>query len=243
MNHYIAVIGDMKNSKKMENRRFVQQKLDFVLKYVNKAYCEDISAKFIITLGDEFQGLLKKSEHLFDIIKYIQREMHPVRLRFGIGVGKINTNILYEAAIGADGPAYYAAREMIEQLRKQEKKLRKQAADIQVSTYGTEDFEITEINTILTLMRVIESGWSEKQRLTIWDMEQHGGSQEACAKRMGTTQSTVARRLADGNYVTYERTKKVVNEAIKRLGEPQDDKQVFVDSRDRPLTGGLLLSD
>ena len=43
--------------------------------------------------------------------------------------------INHEAAIGADGPAFYAAREMIEFLREQEKKLKKQAADIQISVY------------------------------------------------------------------------------------------------------------
>lgn len=220
---YIAIIGDIKDSKKIEERSQIQEKLNFVLKYINVTYHADISAKFIITLGDEFQGLLERKEHLLDIIKYIQREMYPVKLRFGIGFGEIRTNIFYEAAIGADGPAYYAARKMIEELRKQEKKLKKQAADIQISMDHTENFELAEINTILALMKIIEDGWSEKQRFTIWDMAQNGGSQEECAKRMNTTQSTVARRLADGNYFLYEQARKIVGEALRRLGEVEDD--------------------
>lgn len=219
--NYTAMIGDIKDSKKIENRRQIQERLKDVLKHVNEVYHSDIVAKFIITLGDEFQGLLESNEHLLDIIKYIQREMYPVKLRFGIGFGEINTDIFCEAAIGADGPAYYAAREMIEELREQEKKLKKQAADIQMSIYGTKNFDVAEINIMLALMKIIEDGWSEKQRFTIWDMAQNGGSQEECAKRMDTTQSTVARRLADGNYLTYERTWKIVDEALKRLGEIQ----------------------
>lgn len=221
--NYAAIIGDIKDSKKIENRNQVQEKLNSVLKQVNEAYYTDISAKFVITLGDEFQGLLESSEHLLDIIKYIQKEMYPVRLRFGVGFGEISTDIFFEAAIGADGPAYYAARQMIEELREQEKKLKKQAADIQVSIYDTEDFEAAEINIILALMKIIEDGWSEKQRFTIWDMAQNGGSQEECSRRMNTTQSTVARRLADGNYLTYERAKRTVDEALKRLGKIQND--------------------
>ena len=139
-------------------------------------------------------------------------------MRFGIGFGEISTEIFHEAAIGADGPAYYAARKMIEELRAQEKRLKKQAADIQISMDNTKDFEVTEINTILALMKIIEDGWSDKQRFTIWDMALNGGSQEKCAKRMNTTQSTVARRLADGNYLTFERARKTVDEALKRLG-------------------------
>lgn len=118
--NYIAIIGDIKDSKKIKNRGLIQEKLNCVLNYVNEAYDADISAKFVVTLGDEFQGLLKRKEHLFTIIRHIQREMYPVRLRFGIGLGEISTTIFSEAAIGADGPAYYAAREMIEQLREQE---------------------------------------------------------------------------------------------------------------------------
>lgn len=216
---YTALIGDIKDSKNIENRSQIQEKLHRVLRDVNRIYCADISAEFIITLGDEFQGLLNSREHLLDMIQYIQREMYPVRLRFGIGIGEIHTNIFHEAAIGADGPAYYAARDMIEDLRKQEKKLKKQAADIQIAIYDTEDFEITEINTILALMKLIEDDWSEKQRFTIWDMAQNGGSQKECAKRLNTTQSTVARRLAEGRFLTYEKARKTVGEALKRLEE------------------------
>lgn len=216
--NYIAIIGDIKKSKEIDNRRSIQEKLNNILHHINEIYCVDISAKFIITLGDEFQGLLYRSDHLFDIVNYIQREMYPVMLRFGIGIGEISTDIFYEAAIGADGPAYYAAREAMEELRVQEKKIKKQAADIQISAYNINCFEIAEMNTILALMKIIENGWSDKQRYTIWDMAKNGGSQEECAKRMNTTQSTVARRLADGNYVTYKRTKNTIEEALKRFG-------------------------
>lgn len=72
---------------------------------------------------------------------------------------------------------------------------------------------------ILSFIKIIEEGWSEQQRCTIWDMAQNGGSQKECANRMGTTQSTVARRLADGSYITYERVKNIVNDALKHIGE------------------------
>lgn len=132
---YYAIIGDIKRSKKIENRCEIQEKLKKILDNVNSIYNNDISAKFLITLGDEFQGLLEITAPILEIIKYIQREIYPIELRFGVGIGNVPTLIDYEAAIGADGPAFYAAREMIEFLREQEKKLKKQAADIQISVY------------------------------------------------------------------------------------------------------------
>ena len=132
---YYAIIGDIKRSKKIENRCEIQEKLKKILDNVNSIYNNDISAKFLITLGDEFQGLLEITAPILEIIKYIQREIYPIKLRFGVGIGNVSTLINHEAAIGADGPAFYAAREMIEFLREQEKKLKKQAADIQISVY------------------------------------------------------------------------------------------------------------
>ena len=208
---YYAIIGDIKRSKKIENRCEIQEKLKKILDNVNSIYNNDISAKFLITLGDEFQGLLEITAPILEIIKYIQREIYPIKLRFGVGIGNVSTLINHEAAIGVDGPAFYAAREMIEFLREQ-------AADIQISVYEKKCFETEEINAMFSLLKIIEDSWTEKQRYTIWDMMIHQGSQEMCAERMGITQSTVARRLADGKYIIYQRTMEVIDEAIRRLG-------------------------
>mgnify|MGYP000023667547 FL=1 len=103
-------------------------------------------------------------------------------------------------------------------MREQEKKLKKQAADIQISVYEKKCFETEEINAMFSLLKIIEDSWTEKQRYTIWDMMIHQGSQKMCAERMDITQSTVARRLADGKYIIYQRTMEVIDEAIRRLG-------------------------
>lgn len=216
---YFAIIGDIKLSKNIANRDEVQKRLKITLDYVNATYSEDIAAKFLITLGDEFQGLLVHSNHILVIINYIQRKMYPIKLRFGVGIGEISTEINREAAIGADGPAFYAARNMIDDIHEQERKIKKQAADIQIAFYDRDYFEVAEINTMLSLLKVIEDNWSEKQRYTIWDMIMNGGSQDVCAQRMNTSQSTVARRLADGNYIIYKKTKAIITEAINTLGE------------------------
>lgn len=215
--YYYAIIGDIKNSKKIQNRYEAQEQLKNILNNVNAIYDDDIAAGFLITLGDEFQGLFKQSKNILNAVKYIQREMYPIEIRFGIGVGEIFTRINNKAAIGADGPAFYAARNVIGNLREQEKQLKKQAADIQIAFYNRDSFCIEEINTMLFLLKTVEDGWTEKQRYTIWDMMINHGSQEMCARRMETTQSTIARRLADGKYIIYEKSLRTIGEAISRL--------------------------
>ena len=107
---YYAIIGDIIQSKELANRMEIQTKLNSILNEINKRYADEIAANFIITLGDEFQGLLSNPSNLFDIIDTIKFEMYPVRIRFGIGIGSIDTEVNSEMALGADGPAYHYAR-------------------------------------------------------------------------------------------------------------------------------------
>ena len=215
MRQYIAVIGDIRNSKETRKRASVQRMLNDVLEKINEKYENDIAAKFIITLGDEFQGLLCNADHLLEIIRAIQWKLYPVEVRFGIGIGKITTPIKREAAIGADGPAFYAARDMIDELRVQEKKLKNQAPDIKVAIHGDKgDLRVDQINGFLRANRIIEKSWSNDQRNTIMDVILHGGNQTESAKRLKTTQSTVARRLAASNYITYKDLEGIINRSL-----------------------------
>jgi transcriptional regulator len=66
---------------------------------------------------------------------------------------------------------------------------------------------------------MIEDDWSKDQRLTVWDMMEKGGSQEECAKRMKTHQSTIARRLSAGRYYLYRETLDITEKSIQLLEE------------------------
>lgn len=218
-NLYIAIIGDIKESKKIVERKNIQLMLNDILDRINRKYETSISAKFVITLGDEFQGLLCDDKVVIDIIEEIQREMYPVNIRFGIGFGKITTDINSEMAIGADGPAYYKAREAIQRLKENEQKNKMQASDIRIEI--EEDIHLISLmlNTILTMMAMIKANWSERQREIIFEFDRHKGSQMECAKRLEVSQSSVQRGLINGNYYAYSEAKETVKNVIREIGE------------------------
>lgn len=83
-------------------------------------------------MGDEFQGLLCKGKNVWNIITEIQREMYPVKIRFGIGIGQITTDINADMAIGADGSGYYSARGAVEFLKQKELKNKIQASNVRI---------------------------------------------------------------------------------------------------------------
>lgn len=216
-NPYIAIIGDIKESKKIKNRNEVQIKLNEVLEEINKIYKEDIISKFIITLGDEFQGLLCNGANTMHIISEIERRMHPVKLRFGVGIGEITTDINSEMSIGADGPGYYNARAAIEQLKSDEKRKQTNPADIRFEIASDNQASTTMINTILTLMTVIKESWSDRQREIIWDMLEHQDSQSDVAKRLAIKQPSVQKSLSKGKYYAYKDAFDTIGQVLQEI--------------------------
>lgn len=214
---YIVIIGDIKNSRTIKQRSEVQEKLKQTLKTVNEKYASDIAAQFMITLGDEFQGLLDKGEHILDIIKEIQVNMYPVRFRFGIGVGSVSTVIDQTKTREIDGSCYHNARNAVEYLKQNEKRNHNNEEDIRIAmekdTYDTACL----INTVFSLMSVIEHGWSERQRAIIYDFSHYRDGQEKCAARLGIAQSSVQRGLMNSNYYAYAQAYKTINQIFGEI--------------------------
>ena len=214
---YIAIIGDIKKSKKLNNRNVVQNVFKKVLNNINEKYSKDISSKFMITLGDEFQGLLHDGSNVMNIIEEIQRELYPVEIRFGIGVGQITTDINFDMAIGADGPGYYKAREAIEFLKENERKNKTHASDIRIEIDGDNVETDTMINTILSLLAVVKYSWTDRQREIIWDMMKHQDSQVKSAERLNVAQSSIQRGLINGNYYAYKDAMDTIVMVLKEI--------------------------
>lgn len=214
---YIVIIGDIKKSRTIKERSEVQEKLKRTLKAVNEKYASDIAAQFMITLGDEFQGLLDKGEHILDIMKEIQVNMHPVRLRFGIGVGSVSTKVDQTQTREIDGSCYHNARSAIEYLKQNEKRNHNIEVDIKISVEEDVCETACLINTVFSLMAVIEQGWSERQRAIIYDFSHYQDGQEKCAARLGIAQSSVQRSLMNSNYYAYAQAYKTVNQILGEI--------------------------
>lgn len=215
---YIAIIGDIKGSKAIENRKEVQENLAMVLNEINDHYSDEIASRFMITLGDEFQGLLLNGTSVMKIISRIEGRLDPVKLRFGIGVGEITTKINPYMAIGADGPGYHKARAAIEYLKKNEKRKQSGVSDIRLELEGENQEPQIFINTIFGLMAALKASWTNRQREIIQDMLEHRDNQTETAKRLNIKQPTVSKVLVTGNYYAYEEAFDTIEKALGEIG-------------------------
>lgn len=203
-NSYIAIIADIKGSKKLNNRLLIQERLKSVLQNINTKYVNIIASNFTITLGDEFQGILNDGAHVMDILFEIEKAMYPIQLRYGVGVGNITTHINRALSIGADGPAYYCARAAIESVKENEKKRKTAKSDIHIIFEEGDVMVSNLLNTIFSLLTVIKCSWTERQREIIWDMLEHDDGQINTAIRFHVQQPAIQKALASGDFYTYK---------------------------------------
>ena len=204
---FAAVIGDIKDSRKLENRKYEEEHSASYL--LNRKYGKTTAIFW------EMKGNVSGKNILI-----MMEKMEMSGLRFGIGFGTITTDIRREMALGADGPGYYRAREAVEVLKEREKKNRPVPADLCLKMGEEDRDKEVLLNTVFDLLYVVEEGWTERQREIIWDMLVYGDGQQNTAARLSISQPTVQKALAAGSYYTYENALK---NAAEILGEIQYD--------------------
>jgi len=177
---YCAIIGDIIGSRKLVDRHDVQQKFLAMAEKANRLYELDIASPFTVTIGDEFQVLLKSLQMTPRVIDHVIREMAPVQLVFGVGIGEIVTDINPTLAIGMDGPAFHFARAAIEQAKTKKPKI----------IYKSDIPGTDMINSLNYFMESC-TGRSTKRQKEVLEYLSQDLTQEAIAEKLGIKQQSV----------------------------------------------------
>ena len=179
---FFAVIGDIIGSRKVDDRAGLQRQLNTGLADVNRQYAKQIASEYLLTIGDEFQGLLRTSKDLDRILASLRVAVHPVDLRFGIGVGGLVTP-LREQAIGMDGPSFQRAREAIERAKERSTQIEVECGEAHPG------FEIYSL-----LFSGMRRSWTERQRQII-DLSMSGMEGVEIARLLEISQPAVSQHL------------------------------------------------
>ena len=199
---YFALIGDIVGSKKLppDERRKAQERFNSALDAVNREMEGSIAADFLITLGDECQGLLLPEGDAVFAAVTIMHLLRPYKIRVAIGAGDISTPINRTAAIGADGPAFHNCRRMAEQMKM------RHGARLRCAL---EDGGVEEnINIVLALCDRLAADWTDKQEQAVYHMltarlKDERLTQTELAQRLGIGQPTLNAQLAAAGFNEY----------------------------------------
>lgn len=146
----IALIGDVVASKQQARRDVLQKKLAAALAKLNES-ARGLASPYTLTLGDEFQAVYRRADSLLTDVVVLLAAVHPVQVRFALGVGSLSTPVNPKQALGMDGPAFHSARETLSALKEDENLLR---------IAGSRAEEWTLVNHVLNLLSHQIKGWS-----------------------------------------------------------------------------------
>ena len=221
---YLALIADVIDSKMVQERFDLQKQLEKTLQTMNELFGEFIASNFTLTLGDEFQGLLKVDAPVFQIIDTLRSELTPTQLRFGIGLGEIVTDIDPLQSIGADGPAYWNARAAINLVHQ-----KNDYGNTQIYFSSGKEKQDFFVNALIASGEAIRSGWRGSQEEILLDLLKRcvyseNFSQQDLAQSLEINPSALSKRLKSSSIRVYLRGRAAALASIQSLakGEAYD---------------------
>ena len=221
---YLALIADVIDSKMVQERFDLQKQLEKTLQTMNELFGEFLASSFTLTLGDEFQALLKVDAPVFQMIDTLRSELTPTQLRFGIGLGEILTDIDPLQSIGADGPAYWNARAAINLVHQ-----KNDYGNTQIYFSSGKEKQDFFVNALIASGEAIRSGWRGSQEEILLDLLKRcvyseNFSQQDLAQSLAINPSALSKRLKSSSIRVYLRGRAVALASIQSLakGEAYD---------------------
>lgn len=204
---YCAIIGDINKSRSLSQRAKVQRKFQHAIETINKEFRNEIASKFILTLGDEFQGLLKSPAESYRLVRRFQDLMEQIPFAFGIGVGTLSTEHK-TTALGMDGECFHHARVALEHAKKQK-----------VEVFYV--FNHPSLDLVNALIGLMEKQWSrltDRQKQIAQLVKQYS-SQEIVARRLRVSQPAVSKVYSSGTIKQLTEAERVLYKFLRSLTE------------------------
>lgn len=187
---HICVIGDVVQSRSIRDRAGLQKQLQKSLSAMNRRRRRELASPWTITLGDEFQAVYRESGSLFSDSFGLLHDVYPIRVRFSVGIDVLTTSLNRKTAIGMDGPAFYAARAALEDLKRSHSLFR-------IGGDATPRW----INLVLDLISHESSSW-RKNRLLVFTKLMDGSDVKAIAGDIQVTTAAVYKNIGSGALLT-----------------------------------------
>ena len=199
-NPVIAVIGDVVQSRSIpaRQRARVQAELEAMMAHINKRYSKAVLSNFLLTLGDEFQGLLAGlgGGAVPDIVQDMREQIPELRLRLAVSRGVLTTPVK-KTALGMDGPAWHAARDVLERSRS-----RRDPGGIGVWFTGFGDDDAV-LDALAGLLGHHWDRLQTTQREVVTALRHHEGLRRDAATELGISQQSLSNRAQSAGAREY----------------------------------------
>lgn len=184
---YAAITADIVGSTRyhQENGEPIRPKILDALNQINLSHAEELAVPFSITIGDEFQALVKSPTDSPMIIYHLRLLLNPLKCRIGVGIGGVVSDLM-KTTTEMEGPAFSYSRDAIDMLKNRREL---------VTAYAGSDPKLASIVMGITaLVDIIQNSWTSKQweAVQLYD-ELHDLA--AVGLKLGITPQSVEDRL------------------------------------------------
>ena len=223
---YLALIADVIDSKMVQERLDLQKQVEKTLQKMNELFGDYLASRFTLTLGDEFQALLKVDAPVFQIIDTLRSELTPTQLRFGIGLGEIVTAIDPLQSVGADGPAYWNARAAINFVHQ-----KNDYGNTQIYFSSGKENQDFFVNALIASGEAIRSGWRDSQEEILLNLLKRSVysesfSQQDLAQSLAINPSALSKRLKSSSVRVYLRGRAAVLASIQSIVKGEENERI-----------------
>ena len=223
---YLALIADVIDSKMVQERLDLQKQVGKTLQKMNELFGDYLASRFTLTLGDEFQALLKVDAPVFQIIDTLRSELTPTQLRFGIGLGEIVTAIDPLQSVGADGPAYWNARAAINFVHQ-----KNDYGSTQIYFSSGKENQDFFVNALIASGEAIRSGWRDSQEEILLNLLKRSVysesfSQQDLAQSLAINPSALSKRLKSSSIRVYLRGRAAALASIQSTVKGEKDERI-----------------
>lgn len=223
---YLALIADVIDSKIVQERFDLQKQVEKTLQKMNELFGDYLASRFTLTLGDEFQALLKVDAPVFQIIDTLRLELTPTQLRFGIGLGEIVTAIDPLQSVGADGPAYWNARAAINFVHQ-----KNDYGNTQIYFSSGKENQDFFVNALIASGEAIRSGWRDSQEEILLNLLKRSVysesfSQQDLAQSLAINPSALSKRLKSSSVRVYLRGRAAALASIQSIVKGEENERI-----------------
>lgn len=203
---YYLLLGDIIDSRKINDREEFQKKLIDLLNDLNNRFDEHIYADLKILKGiDEFGAVLEEPSKVYEIIKELHENILPQKVRFVLAKGSIDVALEKKDVEYMDGPVFHKADKLMDDLKKSKLFF--------VLNIGNQFIESAIFGQINALM-LLKNEWTPKQ-LSVIEKYKKFGSQKKVANDLKITPQAVSKNLDRSNYKEIDQIEKRLNFQFK----------------------------
>jgi len=204
-----VLIADVVKSRDIDDREGLQKDLKKELERTSRE-SENLVSTPSIVRGDEIEIAYENALECFLEFERIEDILFPNRLRGGIGIGTVDTEI-GRSVSEMDGPAFHFARDALKESKKTGEK--------SVVSFKSGNAEWDEmINTILRLLSAVKEEWTQREReISLFYLQNQSKTHKEISEYFDISRPMVSKTLSSAHIKSIKEARKFLFKSLSSI--------------------------